>query len=170
TSIASVVERAGRAVTAAAQDAGWLLMVPVIAIFFLINRAALVEGTVDLFARRQDRATVKPTVDQIDSMLAQYMRAQLLLAGLSSVFYSASMAILGFPYPLALGVLGGALEFLPVVGWVLAAAAILASGWLTGAHWIWMAGLIVIWRVVQNLVTSPRIIGSQLRMEPITVI
>jgi len=170
TSIASLVERADRAVTAAAQDAGWLLMVPVIAIFFLTSRAALLEGTVDLFARRQDRATVKRTVDQIDSMLAQYMRAQLVLAGLSSAFYSASMAILGFPYPLALGVMGGALEFLPVVGWVLAAAAILVSGWLTDAHWIWMGGLIVIWRVVQNLVTSPRIMGDRLQMEPITVI
>jgi predicted PurR-regulated permease PerM len=80
------------------------------------------------------------------------------------------MALLGFPYPIALGLLGGALEFLPVVGWLLAAAVILTPGWLTHAPWIWMAGLISVWRVVQNFVTSPRIMGDRLAMEPITVI
>ena len=46
----------------------------------------------------------------------------------------------------------------------------LTSGWLTHAHWIWMAGLLVLWRLVQNFVNSPRIMGDRLKMEPITVI
>ena len=102
-------------------------------------------------------------------MLGQYTRAQLVTASLSTVFYSVSMAVLGFPYPIPLAVLGGALEFLPVVGWVLAAAAILLSGWLAHAHWIWMVGLIIMWRILQNFVISPRILGNRLQMEPITV-
>ncbi len=140
-----------------------------IAVFFLNNRAALIDGTVDVFARRQERTGVKRTVDQIDEMLAQYTRAQLALAGLSALFYSISMALLGFPYPIALGVLGGALEFVPIAGWILAAAVMLTSGWLTHAHWIWMAGLIAIWRIVLNFVISPRIMGDRLELPPIAV-
>jgi len=170
TLIMDTVARAGRAVASAAADSGWLLTVPIIAVLFLNNRAALMEGTVDVFARRRDRASAKRTVEHIDTMLAQYVRAQLLLAGLSIVFYSGSMALLGFPYPLAIGVLGGALEFLPVVGWILAAAIILTSGWLVHAHWIWMAGLLALWRLIQNFVNSPRIMGDRMAMEPITVI
>ena len=112
--IGGAVERVGQAVAAAAEQAGWLLTVPIIAVFFLKNRAALIDGAVDVFARRRDRASVKGTIEQLDTMLAQYSRAQLATAGLSVAFYSGSMALLGFPYPLALGVLGGALEFLPV--------------------------------------------------------
>jgi predicted PurR-regulated permease PerM len=168
--IAGAVERATHAVAAAAENAGWLLMVPIVAVFFLKNRAALIDGTVDIFARRLERASVKRTVQQVDAMLAQYLRAQVVLAGLSSAFYAVSMALLGFPYPIAFGVLGGALEFLPVVGWILAAVVILTSGWLTHAPWIWMAGLIVTWRIVQNFVNSPRIMGDRLDMEPLTVI
>ena len=35
-------------VAAAAENAGWLLMVPIVAVFFLKNRAALIDGTVDV--------------------------------------------------------------------------------------------------------------------------
>ena len=169
-SISGAVERTAQAVAAAAEQAGWLLTVPVIAVFFLKSRDELIDGTVDVVARRSDRATAKRTIGQIDTMLGQYTRAQLIAAGLSVVFYGASMAFLGFPYSIPLAVLGGALEFLPVVGWVLAAAAILLSGWLAHAHWIWMAGLIVVWRILQNFVISPRILGDRLQMEPIAVI
>ena len=157
-------------VAAAAQAVGWLLMVPVIAVFLLNNRPALLSGTVNLFAKYQDRASVTRTVERVDAMLAQYIRAQLALAGLSAVVYSVSMTLLGFPYPLALGVLGGALEFVPVVGWILASALMLTVGWLAGAPWIWMAGVIAVWRVVLNFVVSPRIMGNRLDMEPLSVI
>jgi predicted PurR-regulated permease PerM len=80
------------------------------------------------------------------------------------------MLILGFPYAIAMGVLGGALEFLPAVGWVASAAAILTIGFLTHAHWIWMAGLLVLWRLVQDYVNSPRIMGDTLELQPLTVI
>jgi len=169
TLLAAGTERAARAVAAAAQNAGWLLMVPFVAVLLLANRAALIDGTVDVFARRQERTGVKRTVDQIDDMLAQYTRAQLALAGLSALFYSISMALLGLPDPIALGVLGGALEFVPIVGWILAAAVMLISGWLTHAHWIWMAGLIAIWRIVLNFVISPRIMGDRLELPPVAV-
>ena len=77
-------------------------------------------------------------------MLGKYIRAQLALAGLSFIFYTLCMLVLGFPYAIALGILGGALEFLPAVGWIASAAVILTIGFLTHAHWIWMAGLLVV--------------------------
>lgn len=167
--ITSAVERASRSAAAGAANAGLMLAAPVIAVFFLNKRASLIDGLVDFLARRRDRATVKRTVEQIDTVLAQYTRAQLVSAGFSVLFYGGSTALLGFPVPLALGILGGALEFLPVIGWVLSAAIILTVGWIAHAPWIWMAGLILVWRVVQNVVISPRVIGDRLKMEPLSV-
>src|SRR5262249_604748 len=102
-------------------------------------------------------------------VLAQYARAQLTLAGLSAAFYAVSAAMLGFPYALALALVGGLLEFLPTLGWILAAAMILITGWLAHAHWIWMAALIIAWRVTVNLVVSPRVMGGRLEMPPLTI-
>jgi predicted PurR-regulated permease PerM len=168
--VAAAMARASRAAPEAAEDLGWLLMVPVVAIFFLGNRMALLDGAVDLFARRRDRAAARRTVQHVDQALADYTRAQLILAGLSAILYGVSMAILGFPYPLPLAIFGGALEFVPVVGWIVAAIAMLASGWLAHAHWIWMAVLIGVWRIVQNFAISPRVVGDRLEMDPLTVL
>jgi len=163
-------ERAISAVTSVASDMGWLLMVPVIAIFFLTSRPALIDGAVDLFAQRHDRDGVKRTVEAIDTMLAQYTRTQLALAGMTGAVYTGAMAILGFPYPLALGMLSGALEFIPVLGWVLAAAIVLTAGWFAQAPWMWMALVIAVWKVIENFVLSPRIMGDRLQLPPMTVI
>ena len=168
--VAGAATRAAEAVATAVEDAGWLLMVPIVAVFFLENRTAFLDNAVDLFARRGDQAAARRTVQQVDQALAEYTRAQLILAGLSAMFYGVSMAVLGFPYPLALGVAGGVLEFVPVIGWIAATIAILTSGWLAHAHWIWMAVLIGVWRIVQNFVNSPRVMGDRLEMEPIAVL
>ena len=93
----------------------------------------------------------------------------MILAGFSAIFYGVSMALLRFPYALALAVAGGAVEFVPF-GWIAAAGTMLASGWLAHAHWIWMAVLLVVWRIIQNFVISPRVMGNRLQMEPITVL
>jgi len=103
-------------------------------------------------------------------MLAQYVRAQLALASISAVVYSVSMAFLHYPYPLVLGIVGGALEFIPIAGWLIAAAMMLLGGWLAGAPWIWMAVVIAVWKTVEGVVVSPRIMGHRLALEPITVL
>jgi predicted PurR-regulated permease PerM len=118
----------------------------------------------------REETPLKRIVRRVDTMLGQYMRAQLALAGLSFAFYSVSMLVLRFPYAIALGLLGGALEFLPVVGWIISAAAILTVGFLTHSHWIWMAGLVVAWRLVQDYVNSPHIMGKSLELQPLTVV
>ena len=109
-------------------------------------------------------------LQRADTVLAKYIRAQLALAGLSFGFYSVSMLILRFPYAIALGALGGALEFLPAVGWIVSALVILMVGFLVHSHWIWMAGLLVGWRLVLDYAISPRIMSKNLQLPPLTVI
>ena len=46
----------------------------------------------------------------------------------------------------------------------------LTMGFLTHAHWIWMAALLVVWRLIQDYVNSPRIMGKTLELEPLTVL
>jgi len=168
--IAAVWERIGHSLGVVAANTGWLLLVPFIAIFFLSHRSALIAWCVDLLAQRRDRARVTATIERIDAMLAEYVRAQLALASMSAIVYTVSMAFLHYPFPLVLGIVAAALEFIPIVGWLIAAAMMLLCGWLVGAPWIWMAVVIAIWKTVENLVVSPRMMGQRLAMDPITVL
>jgi predicted PurR-regulated permease PerM len=168
--IARVFERGAASAAYIAESAIWLFVIPILAIFILRDGRQLAEGVVDAVGRAHDHSRLKQILAQVDSMLAQYVRAQLALAGLSFVFYTASLLTLGFPYAIALGLVGGALEFVPAAGWVASAAAILTIGFLTHAHWIWMALLLLLWRLVQDYVNSPRIMGENLQLQPLTVL
>jgi predicted PurR-regulated permease PerM len=165
-----VVERTAASAASVAASAIWLFAIPVLALFLLKDGYQMLDATIEGLERRGRRTAFERILRQIDAMLAKYIRAQLALAGLSFLFYGISMLVLGFPYAFALGALGGALEFLPAVGWIAAAVTILTIGYLTHTHWIWMAGLVVVWRIVQNYVNSPRIMGKNLELHPLTVI
>jgi predicted PurR-regulated permease PerM len=168
--IARIFERSATSAAYVASKAVWLFVVPILAIFILQDGRQLADGFVEALGQGRDQTAVKRIVHQVDEMLAKYIRAQLALAALSFAFYTVAMLILGIPYAIALGVLGGALEFLPAVGWIISAAVILTIGFLAHAHWIWMALLLVLWRLVQDYVNSPRIMGNNLGLQPLTVL
>lgn len=168
--ITRVFERGAASAAYVAASAIWLFAIPILAIFILRDGRQMVDAFSDALGARGDQTPVKRILRRVDTMLAKYIRAQLALAGLSFVFYSVSMLVLGFPYAIALGILGGVLEFLPAVGWIASAVAILMVGFLTNSHWIWMAGLLVVWRLAQNFVNSPRIMGDSLELQPLTVV
>ena len=168
--ITRVFQRGAESAAYITASAVWLFAIPILGFFILRDARQMTEATIEAAARRGDPTRVKRILWHVDTMLAKYIRAQLALAGLSLVFYSVSMLVLRFPYAIALGFLGGVLEFLPAVGWIVSGFAILMVGFLTHSHWIWMAGLVLAWRLVQNYVNSPRIMGESLELQPLTVI
>ena len=168
--IARAFERGAASIGYIAASTIWLFPIPILAAFILRDGRAMADAMVEALERHGDPTRVKRILRRVDTMLGQYMRAQLALAGLSFAFYSVSMLVLRFPDAIALGLLGGALEFLPVVGWIISAAAILTVGFLTHSHWLWMAGLVVAWRLVQDYVNSPHIMGKNLELPPLTVV
>src|SRR5262249_14147437 len=113
---------------------------------------------------------IREIAKELHLMLAQYMRAQVLLCALSFLFYSGAMLLLRFPHPVGLGVLGGLLEFIPVIGWMSTFAVIVGVGVVNHLHWVWMAALLAIWRAIQDYFASPRILGHQLKIHPLAAI
>jgi predicted PurR-regulated permease PerM len=168
--IARLFERGATSVAYVAASSIWLFAIPILAIFILRDGGHIAEELIEATKSQGDESRVERILRQIDRMLAKYIRAQLALAVLSFVFYSVSMLVLRFPDAIALGLLGGALEFLPAVGWIVSAGTILTIGFLTHSHWIWMAGLLIVWRLVQDYVNSPRIMGDSLELQPLTVV
>jgi predicted PurR-regulated permease PerM len=168
--IAHAVERSAASIAYVAASAVWLFAVPILAVFVLRDGRQMVDAIIQAGGRREDPTVFTRIVQKVDTMLAKYIRSQLALAGLSFGFYSLSMLVLRLPYAIALAGLGGVLEFLPSVGWIASAAAILTVGFLTHSHWIWMAGLLVGWRLVLDYAISPRIMSKNLQLPPLTVI
>jgi len=168
--VVRIFQQVGKLIAYVAESAVWFFVIIILSIFVLRDGRQGADAILNAVVVPGDQTRVKRILEQVETMLAKYIRAQLALAGLSFLFYSISMMLLKFPNAIALGFLGGILEFLPAVGWVATASIILTTGYLTHSHWIWMAGLLIVWRLVQDYVNSPHIMGKTLELQPLTVV
>jgi predicted PurR-regulated permease PerM len=147
-----------------------LVVVPILAIFFLSDGANMVDSLIRLLATSDNLEELRSLAGELNSMLHHYIRAKVTLAGLSLVFFSLATLLLGFPHFLALGLLAGVLEFIPVAGWMISAVTIISIGAMTHAHWIWMAALVALWRMLMDYGISPRVMGHELEIHPLLAI
>lgn len=149
---------------------GAFVVIPILAIFFLSDGKKMADQTVQICSSRSNQAAVRSLMIELNTMLQHYIRAKVTLGCLSFAFCSAALLVLRFPHALILGVLAGILEFVPIAGWIASATTITIAGVLTHSHWIWMAALLGIWRLLMDYGISPRVMGHELEFHPLLAI
>jgi predicted PurR-regulated permease PerM len=149
---------------------GGIVLIPILGLFFLSDGEKLANGVIELVSTRETYEEIKALAADLNDMLRHYIRAKVILAVLSLTFCSVAMLFLGYPNALALGLMAGVLEFIPVAGWITALIAIATVGMLTHSHWIWMAALLGLWRMVMDYGISPRVMGHELEIHPLLAI
>jgi predicted PurR-regulated permease PerM len=129
---------------------GGIVLIPILGLFLLSDGEKLANGIIQLVSTKETSAETRALVADLNDMLQHYIRAKVILAVRSLVFCSVAMLLLRYPHALALGLLAGALAFIPVAGWITALATITTVGIATHSHWIWMAALLGLWRMVMD--------------------
>ena len=169
--ITQLAQRVGLRVADVAKQAWLFLVVPLLSIFFLKDGRAFSDFLLTTINSRPQREFLENVLNDLNQMLAHFIRAQLTLAALTLVMYSAVLGIMGVPYALVLGTVGGVLEFVPVVGPLAAALTIVSVALLMSyPHWLILVIFLGIWRLVQDYVSSPRIMGESMELHPLAAI
>jgi predicted PurR-regulated permease PerM len=149
---------------------GSLVLIPILALFFLNGGPILADSVIQLVSTKDNVEDLRSFASDLNVMFQHYIKAKVILAALSLLYCSMTTWILGFPHALALGVMAGVLEFIPVAGWMTSATIIITIGALTHSHWIWMAALLGLWRMSMDYFISPRVVGHELEMHPLLAI
>jgi predicted PurR-regulated permease PerM len=153
------------------QNMWWLVLVPVLAVFFLKDGRKFAEVIINSVEDQGNRKLAAATVEEMNLMLGHFIRAQLTLAALAMVVVTFYLWVTGVPYAFALGPGAGALEFIPVVGPVVGGLMVITVAFTAGYHHVfWLVIFLLLWRGVQDYVTSPRIMGSTLELHPLLVL
>ena len=168
--ILNAAKSVGARAAGIAKNVIWLVLIPILAIFFLKDGQSFAESLIDQADRRTKRQFLRGVIEDLHLMLAAYIRAQVLLAVISIVVYTAVLSAMRVPYAIIMGVLGGIMEFVPVVGPLVAAVTIAGIAVLTNSHVIWVVAFLGVWRLIQDYVNSPRIMGSRIEMHPLAVL
>ncbi len=166
-----LAQRIGLRVADVAKQAWLLIVVPILAAFFLKDARAFGEVLLSFVHSRPQREFLQGVLGDLNQMLAQFIRAQLMLAAFSFIAYLAFMEVALVPYALVLGTAGGLMEFIPVVGPLVAAAVILGVALLMSyPHWPVLLVFLAAWRLIQDYVISPRIMGQSMELHPLAAI
>jgi len=149
----------------------WFILIPILAIFFLLHGENYGREIVGMVKDRRQRAILDDLLGDIHQILASYIRSQLLLTVLATLVYNGGLWAMQMPYAFALGSLAGVLEFIPVIGPLVGNALIIGTAILIDyPHILGLLAFLGSWRLVQDYVVAPRIMGKGVALPPLAII
>ncbi|MEW5771626.1 MAG: AI-2E family transporter [Pseudomonadota bacterium] len=149
-----------------------LLLVPVVLFYLLRDWDRAVAHLAEWLPERL-RPRVEGFAREIDAVLSQFVRGQVLVILVMAVFYSLALWLVGLDYALAVGLVSGILVFVPYLGVVVGVLLGSLAAW---AQFGGLAGLLPVWGVfalgqlLEGMAVTPWLVGEKVGLHPVAVI
>ena len=149
-----------------------LLLVPVVLFYLLRDWHALRERA-DRLVPRHMHAKTREILREVDVVLAEFLRGQLTVILVMSVYYVLALWLARLEFALPIGLITAALVFIPYVGALLgfvlgSIAALMQFDSLWGLAWVWLA--FGIGQTLEGMAVTPLLVGKRIGLHPVTVI
>jgi predicted PurR-regulated permease PerM len=119
------------------------------------------------------QSTIFPLAIEVDSLLSQYLRGQILVMILLSVVYSLGLYLIGIKSALALGTFTGLVAFIPYVGFMVSLCLSLLAALLQfggGNEILLVLLLFSVGQVLEGFYLTPRLVGERIGLHPVAVL
>lgn len=151
---------------------GNLVLIPVALYYFLMDGHHVLSHARDWIPVKA-KASVGRFVDEADAVLGEYLRGQLLVMLILSVYYVAALSLFGLSVAWPIGIFTGLAVFVPYVGFGIGLLLAALSGFLEMAPM--QAGLMLavvfgVGQLIEGFILTPRLIGERIGLHPLTVI
>lgn len=169
---------AGQLATSTLQLLGNLFFIFVVSIYIAIEIPRLGEYVGRVAQQPGYRHDAERLMQEFGYIWSAYLRGQIILGLVIGVLVGVILGLLGVQNALALGILSGLLEFIPVIGPVIGAAAAVIVAFFQPENVWGLSSLelalatLVIMLVIQQLENNllvPRIVGDALDLHPLLV-
>jgi predicted PurR-regulated permease PerM len=151
---------------------GFLVLVPVLVFYLMIDEESVVGGAWSLVPLAS-RPALASFLGECDTMLRQYLKGQVTVMGAMALIYPLGLMVTGLNLAWPIGVFTGLAVFIPYLGYTtglvlaLMSAAIQFSGW----HGVLeVAGVYAVGQVLESFVLTPRLVGERIGLSPLAVI
>jgi len=153
-----------------ASDLVYVVIVPILAFFFLKDGHVIREHILALVDEGPRRMLVDDVLADVHLLLAHYMRAVVLLSCATFVTYSIFFAIIGVPYGILLATTAFLLEFIPMLGPLTASVIIVVVALVSGGQPLVVLIFLLAYRMFQDYVLSPHVMGTGVELHPLLVL
>lgn len=146
------------------------LVIPIISFFMLKDGGQIREDMIDLFAAGKNRELMEDVLGDVHLLLLQYMRALFTLCMAVFASFALVFSIMRVPDALLLATIAFPLEFIPLVGPLMAAVIIMVVVMFDYAHPLWVLTFLGSYRLFQDYVLSPNLMAAGVELHPLLVI
>lgn len=156
---------------AAIVDALSLIVITPVVAFYLIRDWDRLVHLVDDWLPRRHYDVLREQIREIDRVLAGFVRGQLTVCVILGAFYGIGLSLIGLEFGLVIGLVSGALSFIPFIGTMIGfvATAVIAVIQFWNEPW-WIAAALAIFGIGQFLegnVISPKLVGDKVGLHPV---
>lgn len=150
----------------------WLLLIPILAFFFLKDVNLFRLAVLRIFPAGRWRIRAEAVLQDVNSTLAAYTRAQLISCFLIGLICTIGFYSLGLKYALLLGILAGIFEFVPLLGPASIGIVVVLTAAASDQPWkaVYVAIFLIILRIIQDYVLYPRIVRGGIHLHPLAII
>lgn len=150
----------------------WMIVVPILAFFFLKDVNLYTQLFLRFFPSGRWRARADSFIKDVNKTLAAYARAQIISCFLIGTICTIIFYSLGLDYALLLGILAGVFEFVPLLGPLTLGILAILVGAFSENPWqaLYVAVLLGTLRIIHDYFTYPRIVREGIHLHPLAVI
>lgn len=147
-----------------------LVVTPIVAFYMLVDWDRMI-STIDSWVPRDYVNTVRELGRDVNAAMAGFIRGQGTVCLLLGIFYAAGLTFAGLKFGLAIGLLAGALTFIPYAGAM--TGGVLAIGVALVQFWpdYWSIGIVVgvfaVGQFLEGNFLSPKLVGKSIGLHPV---
>jgi predicted PurR-regulated permease PerM len=149
----------------------FVVLIPILSFFFLKDGQEMRTSVLGIVAEGSRRDLVERIAVDLHVLLAQYMRALVLLGVVASLAYGIFFSLVGVPYGILLAAVAFPLEFVPLVGPLAGATIVLLVAGMSGSpHLLAIFAFLLAFRFFQDYIVSPHLLSAGMKLHPLLII
>ena len=147
-----------------------LVVTPIVAFYMLVDWDRMI-ATIDGWIPRDYVETVRELGRDVNAAMAGFIRGQGTVCLVRGIFYATGLTLAGLKFGLAIGLLAGALTFIPYAGAM--TGGVLAIGVALVQFWpdYWAIGVVVsvfaVGQFLEGNFLSPKLVGKSIGLHPV---
>jgi predicted PurR-regulated permease PerM len=167
--VIDMVSKGGLAVVALVTN---LVLIPVVTFYLLRDWDSLVTNMRDLLPRSME-GPIGSVLSEVDDVLGAFFRGQLMVMTALGIIYAVGLSLVGVEFAVLIGLGAGLLSIVPylgtAVGLVVATLAAIFQ-FQDIFHPLMVLSVFVAGQMAEGMYLTPKLVGDQIGLHPVTVI
>lgn len=148
------------------------VIVPFALFYFLRDWHKMISSLGSLFPVKS-KGQIQEILLSINQLLSDYIRGQLTICVILSIYYIISFALIGLDFALLLGLCSGFLVLIPFIGTIISFIIVMLSGYISFGldfHLLYIIATYVVVHFLEGYYLTPKIIGEKIGLHPLWIV